>query len=266
MHDLTVTIIQSDIVWKNPPQNRDDFAKKILSFSATTDLIVLPEMFSTGFSMDASELAEKPDGPTTAWMAQMARERNTVIAGSIIITENSQYYNRLIWMQPNGSYETYDKRHLFRMANEQEYYSAGTKMLFTEIKGWKIRPIICYDLRFPVWCRNKYHPIDNKYDYNCLICVANWPEVRSIPWKTLLQARAMENLSYCIGVNRIGNDFNQTPHSGDSMVVDIKGEIISKTKPFEESVETVTLSAAMLEDWRTRFPAGMDSDEFKIIL
>lgn len=264
MQNLNLTIVQSNLVWKNPQQNRDSFAANIRTQAVPSDLIVLPEMFTTGFSMDAAELAEEPNGATTYWMAAMAKETQAVITGSVITKENNNYYNRLIWMRPDGSFDTYDKRHLFRMANEQQHYSPGNIPLITEIKGWKIRPIICYDLRFPVWCRNKYNHAANTYDYDCLICVANWPEVRSYPWKTLLLARAMENLSYCVGVNRIGPDGNHIPHSGDSVVLNPRGEKISNTAPHQELVETVVLSAAELNEWRRRFPAGMDADEFDI--
>lgn len=258
MEDLKVTIIQTALSWEKKEENILKFSEKIASISEKTDLIVLPEMFNTGFSMKSCELGETMDGPGVQYLKKWARESGAVVTGSLIIEENGNYFNRLVWMRPDGSYETYDKRHLFRMANEQEHFSAGSNKLIVELNGWKICPLICYDLRFPVWSRNK-----NEYD--CLIYVANWPERRNYPWKTLLQARAIENLSYVIGVNRIGEDGNGINHSGDSEVNDFRGLPISKTNPQEESVETIALSYKELKEFREIFPAWMDADDFKII-
>lgn len=258
MQDLKVTFIQANLHWENSEENLQLFSQKISSIQEKTDLIVLPEMFSTGFTMNNKAMAERMNGKTVEWMKKMAKEKNCVLTGSIIIEENGHYYNRLIWMRADGTYETYDKRHLFRYANEQDHYTAGNKKLITELNGWKICPLICYDLRFPVWIRNR----NNEYDV--LLFVANWPERRNYPWKTLLMARAMENQCYVVGVNRIGNDGNAIYHSGDSAAINFKGEIISKTKPHEESVETVTLSKKDLDDWRKNFPAWMDADKFTV--
>lgn len=258
MQDLKITVLQSDLHWENPGANLKMFSEKISSIEEATDLIILPEMFSTGFSMNNKAMAEKMNGSAVEWMKNTAKEKNCVVTGSLIIEEHGKYFNRLIWMRADGSCETYDKRHLFRYANEQDHYTAGNKRLIVDLKGWKICPLICYDLRFPVWARNK-----NK-EYDLLIFVANWPERRNHPWKTLLLARAMENQAYVAGVNRIGNDGNSIYHSGDSAVINFKGEIISNIKAKEVATETVLLSKSELNEWRNDFPAWRDSDDFDI--
>lgn len=263
MQDLKITIIQSNLHWENMEANLEMFSEKISSVKERTDLIVLPEMFSTGFTMNAKKHAETMSGKAVQWMKDRAKEKNCVVAGSVIIEENKKFYNRLLWMLPNGKFKTYDKRHLFRYANEQKYYAPGQKKLIVELKGWKICPLICYDLRFPVWIRNKTPR--GKMDYDLILFVANWPERRNHPWKTLLMARAMENQCYVAGVNRVGNDGNNVYHSGDSAVINFKGEVISKTSPHEEAVETVTLSKKELDGWRKSFPAWMDADKFKLL-
>ena len=244
------------------------FASKIKTINEHTDLIILPEMFSTGFTMDAKKVAEKMDGSAMLWMKEIAKRANCVVTGSIVIEENRKYFNRLVWMRPDGSFETYDKRHLFRYAHEQETYSAGEKKLIAELNGWKICPMICYDLRFPVWSRNRWTKTPGSdlmaTDYDLLIYVANWPERRDHPWKTLLPARAMENQSYVVGLNRVGDDGNKIYHSGDSGVYDFKGERISKTDAKEENVETISLSYSALTEFRKIFPAWMDGDSFAI--
>lgn len=258
MQDLKITIIQSNLHWENIRRNLEMFSQKIASLNEETDLIVLPEMFSTGFTMNNKPLAENMSGKTFGWMKQKAQEKNCVITGSVIIEENGKYFNRLIWMRADGSFETYDKRHLFRYADEQKYYSAGNKKLIVELEGWKICPLICYDLRFPVWIRNR-----NK-EYDALIFVANWPERRNYPREALLIARAIENQAYVIGVNRVGKDGNGVNHSGDSVVINPQGEVLCKAKPNEETVLTVTLSFSELAEWRKKFPAWMDADQFTI--
>lgn len=279
MQDLKVTFIQSNLHWENIEENLQSFSRKISSIQEKTDLIVLPEMFSTGFTMNNKAMAEKMSGKTFEWMKNTSKEKNCVLAGSVVIEENGNYYNRFIWMSTDGTFEAYDKRHLFRYANEQDHYTAGNKKIIVELNGWKICPLICYDLRFPVWIRNHLSPtlpsgegvslLEGEIKRGCydlLLFVANWPERRSHPWKTLLMARAMENQAYVVGVNRIGNDGNNIYHSGDSAAINFKGEIISKTKPHEESVETITLSKTELEEWRKNFPAWMDADQFKVTL
>lgn len=256
MQDLKVTIIQTNLHWQDVDANLGMFTEKLAGIKEPTDLIVLPEMFPTGFSMDAATHAEQVEGRAWKWMKDIAAEKNCVITGSIIVEDKGKHFNRLVWMRPDGTYETYDKRHLFRMAKEDEHYSAGSKRLIVNLNGWRVCPLICYDLRFPVWSRN----LDN---YDLLIYVANWPEVRSAPWKTLLQARAIENLSYLAAVNRVGEDGNGFAHSGDSAVIDFKGKVL-KTEAHDEFIETTTLSYAAMEKFRSKFPAHLDADQFKI--
>lgn len=274
MQDLNITIIQSELHWESIDKNLEMFSKKIGAISELSDLIVLPEMFSTGFTMNAKKLSERMDGKTMQWMAQQAKEKKCVITGSIIVEEDNKYFNRLIWMKPDETYEVYNKRHLFRMANEQNYYTAGDKRIVVDLKGWKICTLVCYDLRFPVWSRNRQLAVDNKKNtvgkdglppvYDVLIYVANWPERRNHPWKTLLLARALENQCYVVGVNRVGDDGNKVYHSGDSAIINPKAEIISKTKEKEESTETVKISYKELEDFRKAFPVAMDADDFEV--
>jgi len=255
MEDLRVTIVQPTLTWEDVDANLAMFTNKLAP--ASTDLIVLPEMFSTGFTMNVSKVGEGMDGKALQWMKKISAEKKCVVTGSLVIKENDHFYNRLIWMKPDGAYEKYDKRHLFRMGEENQTYTAGKDKIIVSLKGWKICPLVCYDLRFPVWSRNSV-------GYDCLIYVANWPEVRSYAWNHLLIARAIENQSYVIGVNRVGKDGNDMPHSGDSAVINAKGLIISKTKPNEESVETVVLSYKELEEFRKAFPVAMDADKFKL--
>lgn len=255
---LNVTIVQSDLIWQNKNKNFDHFNNLLSELKDLTDIIVLPEMFTTGFSMNSKELAESMDGLSVKWMKDKAQELNAVLVGSVIIEENSNFYNRLLWVYPDGNILNYDKRHLFRMADEHKFFSAGNVKLVVEYKGWKICPLVCYDLRFPVWSRNQE-------DFDLLIYIANWPEKRKHPWKTLLMARAMENQVYVVGVNRIGTDANEIIYSGDSVIVDPKGNILVNTEAFSESVETLTLSLKKLNDFRETFPLRMDKDEFNII-
>ncbi len=259
MQDLKITLIQSDLHWENSGANLAMFEEKIWKIKGKTDIIVLPEMFTTGFTMNAVGLAEPMNYTTFKWMKQQASQTGAVVTGSIIIKEGKNYFNRLIWMQPDGNYFSYDKRHLFRMAEEHLIFSQGSEKLLVEWKGWKIRPLICYDLRFPVWSRN----VKNEYDL--LIYVANWPEARSLPWKALLQARAIENLSYVVGVNRIGSDGKGIAYCGNSSIISPKGEILWQKESTEE-IETVVLGKAELDSFRKKFPADLDSDDFKIEL
>lgn len=258
MNDLKVTLIQTNLAWENKKLNLENFSKLINEINEETDIVVLPEMFSTGFTMKAKELAENFDGETVKWMKEIASEKNIILIGSIIINVRQTYYNRLLVVHPDHNIEYYDKRHLFRMMNEHYTYTPGKQKLISDIKGWKIRPLICYDLRFPVWSRNEN-------DYDVLIYVANWPESRRDAWLTLLMARAMENQCYVIGVNRIGIDGNAINFSGDSVIIDAKGTIISETKPYKESVETIALSIQDLTRVRQNFPANLDADKFNII-
>lgn len=262
MQDLKVTLIQTPLHWQDKQANISMLEEKIWEIEEETDLIVLPEMFNTGFSMEAEKMAEPMNLHTFKWMRQMASQKKAVVTGSYIVNENGKYFNRLIWMQPDGAYFTYDKRHLFRMANEDEHYSPGQKDLIVELKGWKIKPLVCYDLRFPVWCRNKSND-QNELEYDLTLFVANWPAVRVNAWDTLLQARAIENVSYCLGVNRIGDDGNGIPHNGHSAIYGPKGNALYFADDREE-IKTVSLSGEELVRFREKFPAQLDADRFVI--
>lgn len=261
--DLKVTIIQSELHWENVDKNLAMFSEKIDAISEPTDVIVLPEMFNTGFSMYSKELAENMNGKTVNWMKEQAKRSDAVVTGSLIIEEHNNFYNRLIWVQPDGDFYTYDKRHLFRMADENESFSAGTKRLIVNYKGWRICPLICYDLRFPVWSRNTSNKETPAYD--CLIYIANWPAARKAPWSKLLEARAIENQCYVIGANRIGEDGKNIAYSGNSVIVNAKGEVISNIPENTAYSETINLKLVELNDFRADFPVSMDGDEFEII-
>jgi predicted amidohydrolase len=259
---MRITTIQYDIVWEDKVTNLKNLTSKINTIQS--DVIVLPEMFTTGFTMTPNHLAESMTGKTIQWMKEIALTKDLAICGSIIIREEDKYFNRFIWVNPDGTIYHYDKRHLF--LNEDVSYTPGDKKLIIEYKGWKICPLICYDLRFPAWSRNVNwsKTFEQTHQYDVLIYVANWPERRSHAWKSLLVARAIENQCYVIGVNRIGLDGNDINYTGDSMVISPLGEIISKTKANEESVETITLNIKELNDYRAAFPAINDADEFEI--
>jgi predicted amidohydrolase len=264
---MKVTLIQTELFWEDRKKNLAHFDKLINSLKEKTDLIVLPEMFPTGFTMSPETQAEPWNGEALGWLKQKAKEKQCVITGSVAVEDGGKYYNRLFWVEANGDFKTYDKRHLFRMAKEEQHYAPGDKKLITTIDGWKICPLVCYDLRFPVWSRNRFKKTSDtscEAEYDVLIYVANWPEVRNYPWKQLLVARAIENQCYVVGLNRIGKDGNGYAHSGDSVVINPRGEIISKTKANEESIETVELDRNYLEEYRKVFPVGLDIDDFEL--
>lgn len=263
MQDLKITLIQSDVHWEDTEANLAMFEEKVWQIGNTTDVIVLPEMFTTGFTMAAPKLAEHMNMRTFKWMKQMADQTGALILGSYIVTVHERYFNRLLWMEPGGNFKTYDKRHLFRMANEQKVFTPGESLLIAPWKGWRICPLVCYDLRFPVWSRNKWDPATRKLNYDVLVYVANWPTTRIDAWNTLLKARAIENLSYVVGVNRIGQDGNGIEYNGNSSVISPKGEYIY-TNEGTESIRTVALSSNSLEAFRDRFPAYQDADDFEI--
>ena len=240
------------------------FEQKINAIERPTQIVVLPEMFSTGFSMKPEELAEPMDGPTVNWMRKTAAEKKVILTGSVIINENGNFFNRLIWMLPTGQLGFYDKRHLFAYAEEDKHYTAGTERLIASVNGWKINLLICYDLRFPVWSRQS-PASDQNFEYDVLVYVANWPEKRNGAWKSLLPARAIENQCYVIGVNRIGNDGNDIYHSGDSMVVDPLGQILYE-KAHQEDIFTITLQQSHLQEIRNRFQFWRDADQFTIFV
>jgi len=270
MSTLTITGIQAQLHWEDAAANRKMFEEKINSITDKTEVIILPETFSTGFSMKPKELAETMEGETVKWMKRIAAGKKVILTGSVIIKEdNSQaagsvpteYHNRLIWMLPNGQHGVYGKRHLFNYAGEGNEFTPGTKRLIASAKGWKINLLVCYDLRFPVWARQQIQ--DDGPEYDLLIYVANWPERRNHAWRTLLQARAIENQCYVAGINRVGHDGNNIYHSGDSMVVDPMGEVLY-TKAHEEDIFTVTLQKEKLEEVRTKLPFWKDGDSFMI--
>lgn len=266
MSSLTITIIQTNLHWEDKVANLQMLEEKINNIKAKTEVIILPEMFSTGFSMHAEQLAEGMDGEAIAWMKRVSAAKKVILTGSLIIKENDQVYNRLIWMLPNGQMGLYDKKHLFAYANEHTYYTSGIKRLIASVKGWKINLLICYDLRFPVWSRQSpVHSEESKgLEYDVLVYVANWPEKRSKMWKVLLQSRAIENQSYCIGVNRVGNDGNGIYYSGDSMIINPLGEILYHQEHIEDMF-TLTLHKDNLHDIREKMPFYKDADPFIIL-
>ena len=257
MQDLRITLVQMDIHWQQPAKNREKIEVRIGQLAGQTDLIVLPEMFTTGFSMDASGQAETMQGETVQWMTSWAKKLGAALTGSLIIEEDGHYYNRLVWMEPDGSFQTYDKRHLFAMAGEDAHYTRGKDRLVVNYLGWRICPLICYDLRFPVWARN-----DDAYDL--LIYMANWPDRRAYDWQTLLRARAIENQCYVAAVNRVGEDSNGLHYQGDSCLIDPGWRKVLYEQSHEEAMHTVSLSATHLKAVREKLPFLADRDEFKV--
>lgn len=257
---LKISLIQTDIHWHSIDANLAMLEEKIWQIGEETDLIVLPEMFNTGFTNSAKELAEPMNSKTFRWMKQQAMQMQAVVIGSFIVKEKSQFFNRLLWMEPNGAFDFYDKKHLFRMSKEHEVFSSGKEKLIKSWKGWRICPLICYDLRFPVWSRN-YPDSKGELLYDLLIYVANWPAARSEAWKTLLKARAIENLSYVAGVNRVGEDGNKVTYNGNSIIADYKGEVVFSAVD-QEVITTYTLSKPELVAFRKKFPAYLDIDPF----
>jgi omega-amidase len=249
---LTVTLVQTDVIWENKTANINRISR-LLGNLEMTDIILLPEMFSTGFSMNVENLAEAMNGRTITWMKETAYSLDSVVAGSLIIKDGSDYFNRLVWAMPDSKVIWYDKKHLFSMGEEHLHYTPGTCQVTVEWKGWKIRLLICYDLRFPVWSYNHN-------DYDLLIYTANWPAARHQVWKSLLIARALENQCWCIGVNRVGEDGMGITYLGDSTVISAKGEAAWMGK--EEKVATFSLSLSELKSFREKFPVLKDRDRF----
>lgn len=255
MEDLKVTLVQANLFWEGISGNISHLTQ-LTSTIDKTDIIVLPEMFTTGFSMNAKQFAEPMDGPAVRWMIDMAGQKDAVLTGSLIISENDKYFNRLLWVTPDGKIQHYDKRHLFAFGDEHINYSPGPERLTVEWKGWKIRPLICYDLRFPVWARNH----DN---YDLLLFVANWPSARHHVWKNLLVARAIENQCWCAAVNRVGTDGMKLNYLGDSAVIDAKGKAVFIGEG--EKVQSFFLSLKELHDFRKKFPVLSDRDDFELL-
>jgi omega-amidase len=265
MRPLKISLVQGATRWHDAGANRDYYGARVRE-AAGSDLIVLPETFLSGFSNDTQAAAGTMDGEGVAWLRALAVEVGAVICGSLAIRDNGVVYNRLLWVLPDGSNLQYDKRHLFRMAGEHTRYGGGDQRLIVELNGWRILPQVCYDLRFPVWLRNRRLASANGgMDYDLAIFVANWPAPRRQPWRTLLRARAIENLSYVVGVNRVGVDGNDLPYAGDSAVIDPLGEPLVELGT-QEQVITVTLDPSLLLAHRERFPAWMDADEFELSL
>lgn len=262
MRDLNICLLQSYLYWEDAEKNLAAFESKISVIDQPTDLIVLPEMFNTGFSIQPEKIAEAPFGKTYRWMQRMAAQKNAALTGSVLTHEKGKYFNRLYWVYPDGTSLQYDKKHLFRLGKEWQVFTAGTQKLIVTYLGWKICPMICYDLRFPVWSKNRL--IDGEYEYDLLIYVANWPEIRNHAWKHLLIARAIENQAWTIGVNRVGDDGNGIGHSGDSMVLNPQGQKVAQAQPMQDQTVFAKLSKTELEDYRSQFKFSLDWDDFTI--
>lgn len=257
MQDLRVTILQSMLHWEDANVNRGMFTEKLAGLTGATDLVVLPEMFTTGFSMRSTELAEDMNGPTVQWMREQAKQLDAALYGSVIITDGGKCFNRGLFVKPDGQVTVYDKRHLFRFANETGHYSAGTERVVVEWRGWRVLLQICFDLRFPVFARNRG-------DYDAILYVANWPEARRFPWSQLLLARAIENQCYVAGVNRVGMDGKGIHYTGDSVVIDPRGAVIGQVEPAMEGTATVCFDRGALEDLRAKFPVALEADDFEL--
>ena len=259
MQDLRILYIQSDLAWENPVLNRTLFEEKIRKYFDNHDLIVLPETFTTGFPVDPAAFAETEQGETIGWLKKLASDTGAVITGSFLLKEGNQFFNSLIWMKPDGTFSRYDKRHVFSMGGEDKKISKGSKQLVVDLKGWKIRPMVCYDLRFPVWSKNRLDESGN-FEYDLAIFVANWPSQRSYPWEMLLIARAIENQAYVLGVNRIGKDGPGNYYSGNSKMIDPKGNVISEAEAGIETAESIIISKEELLRFRNKFNVGNDWD------
>ena len=257
-NQLKVTLVQSNLVWENPEQNRINFSHKIKAINEHVDVILLPEMFTSGFTMSPQNVSETMEGETVKWMLEIAHRADAAIAGSLVILDQGNYYNRFVFAKPDGSLETYDKRHTFTLAGEHEVYQSGQEKININFRGWKISPLVCYDLRFPVWARNTE-------GYDLLIYVANWPKPRIAAWDALLKARAIENMSYCIGVNRVGLDANNYEYPGHSAAYDGLGEKVSNTEDGKEQIDIVTLNKRHLESIRGKLKFLEDRDNFNLI-
>lgn len=264
MNDLRVSLAQGGTRWHDPAGNREYYEGLIAPLAGHTDLVLLPETFTSGFSNDAIDQAETMDGPTVQWLREQARALDAAVTGSVQLRVGDGVYNRMLFATPDGGLVHYDKRHLFRYAKEHERYAPGGPRLLVDWRGWRICPLVCYDLRFPVFSRNRYDAgRPGQLDYDLLLYVANWPSPRAHAWRTLLRARAIENLCYVAGLNRVGTDGNGHPYSGDSAVIDFLGEALSECGDMEV-VTTTTISAERLHAHREHFPAMLDADLFQL--
>ena len=254
---LHVVGIQTNLFWENPTKNIAAFEEKINGLTENTDLVVLPEMFTTGFTMNPKNSAEKIDGNTISWLQEIAVKKQLAITGSIVIQKKKKYYNQLVFVHPTGKVETYTKRHSFTLAGEDKVYTSGSEKLIVTYKGWKICPLICYDLRFPVWARNTEN-------YDLLLFMANWPVKRIKAWDTLLKARSIENMCYTIGVNRTGLDANNYNYSGNSLITDYLGEEISNLPKNKVGIVSATISKKRQDTLREKLGFLNDMDSFSI--
>ncbi len=264
MQDLKILALQADLVWENPEANRNAFTNRIEKHFEDHHLILLPETFTTGFPVNPLTHAETLLGPTMDWMKSMSVKTGAVVAGTLLLQNEFGYANTLVWMTPDGDYRLYEKRHVFSMGGEDKQIKAGTQPLVVELNGWKIRPMICYDLRFPVWSKNRYDL--NEFEYDLAIYLANWPAVRSYPWRQLLIARAIENQAMVIGVNRVGTDNLGFDYNGSTMVVDAKGQIISKGTENQDTALSAVLLGSELVRFREKFNVGPDWDDFELLV
>ena len=262
MKDLQITYIQANLRWEDPQGNQEHFDQLLKKVFTETDLVLLPETFNTAFPVDPKAFAETEDGPTMQWMKQKAQELNAVICGTLLLEVDGHYHNSLVWMRPDGSYELYHKRHTFSMGGENQMVECGETPLIVELKGWRIKPMVCYDIRFPVWSRNHYQ--NGRFDYDLGIYLANFPASRMNVWNTLLQARAIENQAYFIGLNRVGDDPEEVHYSGHSQVISPKGKVVSKAEADTEAVVSCVLDYEKLLSFREKFPVGKDWDSFTI--
>lgn len=263
MKNLNITFIQADLRWEDPQGNREHFDQLMAEVPSNTDLVLFPETFNTGFPVDPIKFAETEDGPTMTWMKAKAKELDAVVCGTLLLKVDGHYHNSLVWMRPDGSYDLYHKRHTFTIGGEKEPIERGEEPLIVELKGWKIKPMVCYDIRFPVWSRNGYH--EGAFDYDLGIYLANFPSSRIFVWDTLLMARAIENQAYFIGVNRIGDDPEGVHYSGDSQIINPKGEMICMARSDMEAVVPFTLDYERLQNFREKFPVGKDWDSFQLL-
>lgn len=259
MSTLRISLVQTPLAWHDPGANRSALERLVMPHAGATDLVVLPEMFTTGFTMAPREVAESPAGPTLEWMLHLAARVDAAVTGSVATKEDGRYLNRLLWVEPDGRRAHYDKRHLFRMTREHEHYTAGRRRLIVEWRGFRVCPLVCYDLRFPVWSRNR-----RIAPYDLLLYVANWPAARRTAWQRLLPARAIENLCYVAGVNSTGTDGTGVAYAGDSAVHDWRGDALLGMGS-ETAVGAVTLDGAALARFREKFPAQLDADDFELL-
>ena len=257
---LHITIIQADLQWQDKQTNLEHFSELLKEVPSETGLVLLPETFNTAFPVDPIQFAETPDGPTMQWMKQEAQKLNAVVCGTLLLEIDGHYHNSLVWMRPDGNYELYHKRHTFSIGGETQPVECGSESLIVELNGWHIKPMICYDIRFPVWSRNCYQ--DGQYAYDLGIYLANFPASRMNVWNTLLQARAIENQTYYIGVNRVGDDPEGVHYSGDSQIINPKGGVICMAKSDVEAIVPFVLDYEKLQSFREKFPVGKDWDAF----